>query len=468
MSADLDAWLYGTRIATFSPGTRDGAIHLTWTDAARDRWGIGSRVLSHLLPIPGRTSTTSPTRTRVWLEGLLPEGEMLTHLAVDAGVDPDDTLGFLAHYGRDTAGALVLVPAGSPDPAREGTNAPVSDVEIGDMLRNARARAGHGADRHDSLTLLAGLEPKIALARAEADGTWLKCLRGAPSTYILKVARADDSPTHDSVDTEAAALDLARRLGLTTIDAHVTEFDGERCIVVSRYDRVTRSDATIDRIHQEDAAQGLGINTRDPARKAQHGKALPSLAATAQILTDGGTDPTELLRLTTFNLAIGNTDAHAKNISFLRHADGTVRLAPAYDVAMHRHSPAATGLFAMDVNGTDRVTEITAADLVDEAAGWGMPRRRAIQAVHATLDALDDALDEIDQSAHPGVTTAAWKSVAGRTRELAGQAAAIEIPPRRNGGSGRKRATAQGRMPKGTPTGGQFTTTERPEPDTTP
>ncbi|MCB2178047.1 MAG: HipA domain-containing protein [Actinomycetales bacterium] len=467
MSADLDAWLYGTPIATFSPGTRDGAIHLTWTDEARDRWGIGSRVLSHLLPIPARTSTTPPARARVWLEGLLPEGDMLTHLAVDAGVDPDDTLGFLAHYGRDTAGALVLVPAGSPDPARDGTTAPVGDAEIGDMLRKARSRAGHGADRHDSLTSLAGLEPKIALARAE-DGTWLKCLRGAPSTYILKVARPQDSATSDSVDTEAAALDLARRVGLTTIDAYVTEFDGQRCIVVSRYDRVARSTGTIDRIHQEDAAQGLGINTRDPARKAQHGKALPSLAATARILTDGGTDPTELLRLTTFNLAIGNTDAHAKNISFLRHADGTVRLAPAYDVAMHMHSPAASGLFAMDVNGTDQITEITATDLVDEAASWGMPRRRAIQAVHATLDALDGALDEIDRSAHPGVTTAAWNTVTTRTRELVGRAAAIAVPPRRRGASGRKHGTTQGRMPKGTPAGGRFTTTERPEPDTTP
>lgn len=467
MSADLDAWLYGTRIATFSPGTRDGEIGITWTDAARDRWGIGSRVLSHLLPIPGRTSTTAPARARVWLEGLLPEGDMLTHLAVDAGVDPDDTLGFLAHYGRDTAGALVLVPAGSPDPAREGTTAPVGDVEIGDMLRKARARVGHSSDRHDSLTSLAGLEPKIALARAE-DGTWLKCLRGAPSTYILKVARPDESLTHDTVDTEAAALDLARRLGLTTIDAYATEFDGVRCIVVSRYDRVRRSDGTIDRIHQEDAAQGLGINTRDPARKAQHGKALPSLAATAQILTDGGTDPTELLRLTAFNLAIGNTDVHAKNISFLRHADGTVRLAPAYDVAMHLHSPAASGLFAMDVNGKDQIAEITATDLVDEAASWGMPRRRAIQAVHSTLDALDDALAEIDRSAHPGVTTTAWQTASRRTRELVRQSATIEIPLRRRGVRDRERTTAQGRMPKGTPTGGQFTTAERPEPDTTP
>jgi serine/threonine-protein kinase HipA len=38
-------------------------------------------------------------------------------------------------------------------------------------------------------------------------------------------------------------------------------------------------------------------------------------------------------------VAIGNTDAHAKNISLLRHPDGTAILAPAYDVAMHVHHP---------------------------------------------------------------------------------------------------------------------------------
>lgn len=48
----------------------------------------------------------------VWLRGLLPEGMARTRLAERAGADPDDALAFLAHYGRDTAGALVLVPQG--------------------------------------------------------------------------------------------------------------------------------------------------------------------------------------------------------------------------------------------------------------------------------------------------------------------------------------------------------------------
>ena len=41
------------------------------------------------------------------------------------------------------------------------------------------------------------------------------------------------------------------------------------------------------------------------------------------------------MALTTFNLAIGNTDAHARNASVLHDETGGVRLASAYDVAMH-------------------------------------------------------------------------------------------------------------------------------------
>jgi serine/threonine-protein kinase HipA len=44
-------------------------------------------------------------------------------------------------------------------------------------------------------------------------------------------------------------------------------------------------------------------------------------------------DVTALLSRTTFNMAVGNADAHAKNFSLLHDADSpAVRLAPLYDV----------------------------------------------------------------------------------------------------------------------------------------
>lgn len=423
----LDVWLYGTHVARVeaAPG---GRAHLAWTADAVARWGHGARVLSHLLPMtaPGE-EPVHPARVAAWLDGLLPEGRTRDRMAVEAGVDPDDTVAFLGRYGGDTAGAAVFVAAGTAPPGPQGDGeqreaggdppGTLTDGDVAALLRAAVDRAG-GVGRSERLTSsLPGMEPKITLVRTP-EGRWARGGPGAPSTHILKVARPGGSPTADLVNTEAAALDLARRVGLTTIDATVEEFDGERAIVVSRYDRRPTPGGGTERVHQEDAAQALGINTRDPERKFQHGRALPSLARVAEVLRDDGARPDPLLALTVLNLAVGNTDAHAKNVSLLRRADGTSRLAPAYDVSMHLHHRHASRTFAMDVAGERDMDRLTGAHLVAEGASWGLPARRARRVVAETLDALTTALHEIDRDAHPGVSARAWRTVEERTAAL--------------------------------------------------
>jgi serine/threonine-protein kinase HipA len=159
--------------------------------------------------------------------------------------------------------------------------------------------------------------------------------------------------------------------------------------------------------------------------------------------------------LTTFNLAIGNTDAHAKNISILRHPDGRAELAPAYDTAMHLHHRDGDRTFAMDVNGKRAMDEIGADDLLAEATTWPLSGRRAIQLVGDTLGRLSDALDSIDTAAYPGVPDTAWEVVARRTRVLLAGVPSItpSAAPRSRAG----RTAIQPREPKGTPRGGRFT-----------
>ncbi|ANC30184.1 Serine/threonine-protein kinase HipA [Isoptericola dokdonensis DS-3] len=416
----IDAWLYGERVATFSAGRSQRGVPrvaLEWDPSATARWGYGSRILSHLLPIDD-DAPVSPARATAWLDGLMPEGRVRENMALEAGVDPEDAVAFFGVYGGDTVGALAFVAPGTVPPVSTGTRVRLDDGGVAALLREGLARAGgHGRSRHLTSSL-PGMEPKIGLVRR--DGAWWRAGRTDPTTHILKVARAADSPTADLVDTEAAALDLARRVGLTTIDAEVVTFDGVRAIVVSRYDRVADPEAPggLRRIHQEDAAQALGINTRDPERKFQHGRAIPSLAAIAQVLRDDGARPDPLLALTTLNLAVGNTDAHAKNVSLLRRADGTVALAPAYDVSMHLHHGHASRVFAMDVAGERDMDALTGAHLVTEGTAWGLPRRRSQRVVTQTLDALRTALGEIDRDAHPGVPVAAWSTVERRTDAL--------------------------------------------------
>ncbi|MDO8149565.1 MULTISPECIES: type II toxin-antitoxin system HipA family toxin [unclassified Isoptericola] len=419
-ASELDAWLYGSRVGRFSArDTGRGAlrVELEWDAAAIDRWGYGSRVLSHLLPMDA-DAPPAPARVNAWLDGLMPEGRVRDHMAMDVGVDPDDPVGFFGAYGGDTVGALQFVAVGADLRSVDGDPVPLDESGVADLLRASIARAGGTARSQRLTSSLPGMEPKIGLVRDA--GTWWRAAPDRPTTHILKVARDADSPTADLVDTEAAAIELARRIGLTTIQAHVETFEDVRCLVVSRYDRVPDAEAPggLRRIHQEDAAQALGINTRDPERKFQHGRTIPSLRAIAQVLRDDGSRPDRLLALTTLNLALGNTDAHAKNISMLRRADGTVSLAPAYDISMHLHHEHASRVFAMDVAGTRDMDAITGTDLVDEGVAWGLPRRRAERVVTTTLDGLRTALGEVDRDAHPGVGEAAWRTVEACTDRL--------------------------------------------------
>jgi serine/threonine-protein kinase HipA len=246
-------------------------------------------------------------------------------------------------------------------------------------------------------------------------------LDGYPSTHIAKLAHPPDSYARDVVHTEVASLDLARALGLTTIEAELIDFGGQLAIVVSRYDRLVDAEGRIQRIHQEDGAQALGINTDDLNRKFQYSRSLPSLQKLADVLRAGGSEPDKLLALTTFNLAIGNTDAHAKNISFIRNSDGDASLAPAYDVAMHLHHTSANRTFAMNVNSKSEIDSITVDDLLAEADHWPMPRRRALLTVAGTLHDLWVELTTLDRRRYPGVPDVAFRIVEERTRGLIGQ-----------------------------------------------
>lgn len=408
----LDVWIYGVKAAILSE-TPTGLIELTWTTDARVAWGLGPSVVSHLLPIE-RAAGPHPRRVQAFLDGLLPEGNARVNYAMDVGLASQDTFGMIARYGRDTAGALVFQPEGEHEPIRVGSYVPITEAEVGARLREADRHSPTDPEARGVESIsLAGMQPKIGVHRI-GDG-WLACRGGAPSTWIIKLGHPPGSGAADVIDTEVLSLDLARAIGLTTVRAEVHDFDGVRAIAVPRYDRV-EADGELRRIHQEDLAQALGLNTNDPNRKFQRGNALPSLRAAADVLRSGGAEPDELLRLVAFNLLIGNTDAHAKNISFLRLADGGVRLAPAYDVAMHMHHANVEALSAIDINGRYRLAQISAADVVEEGIGWGIAPKVSRRLVADTARQMESALAQLDETDYPGVSGRAFDTVRARIR----------------------------------------------------
>lgn len=395
----LEVALYGTPVATVTRSTSPrlpGRLAWTWRPEAAQRWGTGSRVVGHGLPVASGGQGASEAVVTAFIDGLLPEGELRTHRAVALGVDPDDSFALLRHVGLDTAGALVVTAGSEPDLTPP---TPIGLAGVFDHL--AQAGAGRLTGELTSISL-AGLVPKIGLAR-HADGTWLVPGAGQPSTWIVKAAHPAGSLAADVVDTEALCLDLARRCAITTVRAQLLECAGARAIAVERYDRVFGA-----RVHQEDLAQAIGLATADPERKFQRGRAMPSWSHAAQVLRAGGGLLSPLARLVTFSWLVGNTDHHAKNTSFLRHADGRVSLAPGYDIAAHLHHPG-SHQFALDLAGRRQADEVTRADVEAEIASWGVPAaaaRAAVDDVHADLAR---ALAQVDRAAHPGVPAAAWR-----------------------------------------------------------
>jgi serine/threonine-protein kinase HipA len=183
---------------------------------------------------------------------------------------------------------------------------------------------------------LAGFQRKALLGRA-GDGTWQLPSGAAPATWILK----PDGP-HATAANEATCLRL-------------------------------------------DAACG------PPAPETE-------LLDVADVIRNFG-DPrevTSLLRRTTFNTAVGNADAHAKNFSIL-HEPGApaIRLAPLYDVlsTIALELTSSTGQpvradthLGQRVGGQADIRKVTAANLIDEAVSWGLRRRTASAVVTETLD----------------------------------------------------------------------------------
>lgn len=423
----LAVWLYGTQVGVLRD-VGDDSIALEWTEHAVDRWGVNSRIVSNLLPISRPPSAPHPRRVKVFVDGLLPEGHARTNYALEAGLRPDDSFGLLTRYGRDTAGALVFQQLGEPEPTRVGQYVDIDTVEIGRRLREAiRHLPAQTLGRGRDSSTLAGMQPKITLHRT-AQGQWQACLSGAPSTWIVKVAQPRDSPAADVVDTEVLSLDLARAAGFAAAHAELHTFDGVRAIAVRRYDRVETQEG-LRRTHQEDLAQAIGLNTAEPLRKFQRGNRMPALDQAADVLRGGGSEPDDLLRLVTLNYLLGNIDAHAKNISFLRHADGTASLAPAYDIAMHLHHADEQHRSALDINRKVNYADMDAGDLVAEGQSWGLPSQRAARLVSGTVEALHAALQSVDTARHPGVSDEALAVVRGRVARTARELAPVVQQP---------------------------------------
>ncbi len=359
----LGVWVGTEQIAVLEQRRRY-EITCLYTDVAFERWRVNAPVISCSLPLSDQRADAVS-----FCRGVLPEGNALEAAARHARVSVIDVFQLLGHFGRDIAGALVIS-ENEPD-LRDAQALPYTadqlDEEVAELPQ--RPLALHD----DSELSLAGLQNKILLVSLP-DGQWARPVRGYPSTHILKV----DDPRHPGlVDAEEGCLALARAVGLTNITTELQDIGGERCLIVSRYDRLESTDgAAPARVHQEDILQALGVDAnRNQGRVKYEHHGGPSLKQIAGLLGETAEYPPDeldrLVRIITFNLLIGNADAHGKNLSVLHDPLGTTRLAPLYDTVPTVLWPKLRTASAMRVNRKEDLNSITIEDIAAEAGHWG-------------------------------------------------------------------------------------------------
>lgn len=174
---------------------------------------------------------------------------------------------------------------------------------------------------------ISGMQDKISvrlekgqLVPVESNGTHI--LKPVPSTPLKNV--------HDVPANEALTMLLARDAGIRTAAFGLVRMqDGELAYVTRRFDRIGKD----QKLHQEDfgALAGMSEAASGPDWKYDSSyEKIGHLVATYCSARDR--DLAEYFRRVLFNFACGNGDAHLRNFSILRAADGFVEISPAYDL----------------------------------------------------------------------------------------------------------------------------------------
>jgi len=123
---------------------------------------------------------------------------------------------------------------------------------------------------------------------------------------------------------EAAYQRVAQQLGLRVTQTLPQFLDG--ALLIPRFDR--RYTAHEVRLGVESLYSVAGV-LDSATGPLNHHQALISLA---KCLTDFDSELVEYVRRDLLNLALGNRDNHGRNMAVLKDTDGTMRLAPLYDV----------------------------------------------------------------------------------------------------------------------------------------
>jgi len=171
-----------------------------------------------------------------------------------------------------------------------------------------------------------GVAPKYLLTKGH-DGRWYPDAAlpddRAQEHYIVKRPRGSSEDDRKVLRNEARYMEVARRMGIRSFDLPTWH---ENLLFVQRFDRRAR-DGCVQRFHQESVA-----SIAELAGFGTQANQFELLSAIRKVVDEPTEETIEFLRRDVLNLAMRNTDNHARNTA-VQTVDGITRLTPLFDFA---------------------------------------------------------------------------------------------------------------------------------------
>jgi len=266
-----------------------------------------------------------------FIRNLFPEGHAFDVLLETQNLSKNNLYAILNAIGQDTAGALTFRKVGQDE--QSARLRPVTEEELARRL-----------DTQSDMTVwdgkfrlsVAGVQNKLNIYRNVlgdlflADGAY-------SSTHILKFS-SGKFPT--VTINELYCMRLAAAAGLNVAQVGHKKLGDHSALIVERFDRRMSADG-VDKRHLIDGCQALDLPPEykyeqnfgggSDVSHIRDGASLSKLFA----FTAKCSVPAHAVQVMTdwvlFNLIIGNSDAHGKNISFFVGANG-LSITPFYDL----------------------------------------------------------------------------------------------------------------------------------------
>lgn len=392
MSRKLNVYLYGRQVGQLLEDSL-GHLMFKYTESAYP--------LSVRMPV---SSLQYDERfTEPFFDNLTPEGDALSLIASKFHISDNNVFSILNYIGGDCAGAVSLY----SDKFQQHVDSPLKEINQEDLAKII--------DELPANPLLTGIDnaPRLSLAGAQSkfavykglDGKYYRSDDEHPTTHIIKIT---NKYFDGLLENELFCMSLAKKMFNDTPDVRLNLADGRKYLEITRYDR-KQINNKIERLHQEDFCQVLGYLSRQKYQ-SDGGPKIPQLYnAIMEYSARKAIDGYKFIQLLIFNYLIGNTDAHAKNFSFLHiNKENKVMLAPAYDLVSVDIYPekVVSHNIAMTINGKISYNKLRKKDWLELFALLRLNSTSMMKELRKTFAGIVDSAQQLTDELNKNQVTA--------------------------------------------------------------